>query len=152
MSSNVPDRTKNELLKRKQDQNRQNQNKNTNQKNPKEKIVENPEQKNPKEKIVQNPDQKNPNQNINESVDEKNIIEKGVTQPPPIEIVSIGINIGAQNTIYSSFGKFDKNFISKVLLSDVSSRKIPSIIVYTDGLRLYGEPAKARIIRFYDSS
>ena len=31
-------------------------------------------------------------------------------------IVSIGINIGAQNTIYSSFSKVEKYFISQVLL------------------------------------
>ena len=67
-------------------------------------------------------------------------------------IISIGINIGAQNTIYSSFSKVEKYFISQVLLSDVSSRTIPSIIVYTDDHRLYGEPAKASIKRFYDSS
>ena len=53
-------------------------------------------------------------------------------------IISIGINIGAQNTIYSSFSKVEKYFISQVLLSDVSSRTIPSIIVYTDDHRLYG--------------
>ena len=67
-------------------------------------------------------------------------------------IVSIGINIGAQNTIYSSFSKVEKYFISQVLLSDVSSRTIPSIIVYTDDHRLYGEPAKASLKRFYKSS
>ena len=67
-------------------------------------------------------------------------------------IISIGINIGAQNTIYSSFSKVEKYFISQVLLSDVSSRTIPSIIVYTDDHRLYGEPAKASLKRFYKSS
>ena len=62
-------------------------------------------------------------------------------------IISIGINIGAQNTIY-----VEKHFISQVLLSDVSSRTIPSIIVYTDDHRLYGEPAKTSLKRFYKSS
>ena len=120
---------------------------NPDQKNTKEKIEQKPDQKNPKEKIVENLDQKNPkenqNQNINQSTDEKCINGKGVTPPPPPkETVSIGINIGAQNTIYSSFGKVEKNFISQVLLSDVSSRTIPSIIVYKDDHRLYGESVK----------
>ena len=68
-------------------------------------------------------------------------------------LISIGINIGAQNTIYSSFSKVNtKSFISQVLLSDVASRVIPSILVYTDDHRLYGETAKASMKRFFDST
>ena len=68
-------------------------------------------------------------------------------------IISIGINIGAQNTIYSIFSKVNnKSFITQVLLSDVASRVIPSILVYTDDHRLYGETAKASMKRFSEST
>ena len=68
-------------------------------------------------------------------------------------LISIGINIGAQNTIYSCFSKVNnKNFITQVLLSDVASRVIPSILVYTDDHRLYGETAKASMKRFFEST
>ena len=68
-------------------------------------------------------------------------------------LICIGINIGAQNTIYSSFSKVNnKSFITQVLLSDVASRVIPSILVYTDDHRLYGETAKASMKRFSDST
>ena len=68
-------------------------------------------------------------------------------------LISIGINIGAQNTIYSIFSKVNnKSFITQVLLSDVASRVIPSILVYTDDHRLYGETAKASMKRFSEST
>ena len=69
------------------------------------------------------------------------------------DLISIGINIGAQNTIYSIFSKVNnKSFITQVLLSDVASRVIPSILVYTDDHRLYGETAKASMKRFSEST
>ena len=152
-------------LNKEQNNNQQNLNQNTGQSNNQQNQNTGQSNNQQNQNTGQNNNQQNlnKNQNINQSqnqknnttpipIDEKNINGKGVSQPPPKEIVSIGINIGAQNTIYSSFGKFEKNFISQVLLSDVSSRTIPSIIVYTDDHRLYGEPAKASIKRFYDSS
>ena len=65
----------------------------------------------------------------------------------------IGINIGSMNTIYSSVEK-DKNgnFESKVLLSDVSQRTIPSIISFSENQRLFGEIAKNSLKKNINSS
>ena len=65
----------------------------------------------------------------------------------------IGINIGSMNTIYSSVEK-DKNgnFESKVLLSDVSQRTIPSIISFNENQRLFGEIAKNSLKKNINSS
>lgn len=65
----------------------------------------------------------------------------------------IGINIGSMNTIYSSVEK-DKNgnFESKVLLSDVSHRTIPSIISFNENQRIFGEIAKNSLKKNINSS
>jgi len=55
------------------------------------------------------------------------------------ETISLGINIGALNTIFSLFFKKDNKYISHVLLMNNSSRIIPSIICYTKDHRLFGE-------------
>ena len=56
------------------------------------------------------------------------------------EDISLGINIGSMKTVYSTFSKIDdKNYITKVLLMNNSSRTIPSIICYTKTHRLFGE-------------
>ena len=50
----------------------------------------------------------------------------------------IGINIGSLNTIYCRCEKNNNLFSSKILLSEVSNRVIPSIISYTDTQRITG--------------
>ena len=58
----------------------------------------------------------------------------------------LGINIGSLNTIYSLCSRDENsNFQTKILLSDVSSRTIPSIISFTENQRLIGEQAKNQI-------
>ena len=92
-----------------------------------------------------------PTQSKNEKNTPQEISKIGEGNITPL--ICIGINIGAQNTIYSSFSKVNnKSFITQVLLSDVASRVIPSILVYTDDHRLYGETAKASMKRFSDST
>ncbi len=60
--------------------------------------------------------------------------------------ISLGINIGSMKTVYSTFSKIDdKNYITKVLLMDNSSRTIPSIICYTKTHRLFGEYSKSAL-------
>ena len=66
--------------------------------------------------------------------------------------ISLGINIGTLNTVYSLCYSIDKNFVTEVLLSDVASRTIPSQICYSDTNRLYGETSNSKIKKFYNSS
>ena len=65
----------------------------------------------------------------------------------------LGINIGSLNTIYSiCLRDENSNFQTKILLSDVSSRTIPSIISFTENQRLMGEQAKLQIKKYSKSS
>ena len=65
----------------------------------------------------------------------------------------LGINIGSLNTIYSLCSRDENsNFQTKILLSDVSSRTIPSIISFTENQRLIGEQAKNQIKKYSKSS
>ena len=66
--------------------------------------------------------------------------------------ISLGINIGAMTTVYSRFLKKDNRFQTEVLLSDTSSRTIPSQICYTETHRLYGDTAGSLMKKFYDCS
>ena len=58
---------------------------------------------------------------------------------------SIGINIGALNTVYSIFSNITGKYITNVLLMNNTSRTIKSLICYTSENRLYGENANAYI-------
>ncbi len=65
----------------------------------------------------------------------------------------LGINIGSLNTIYSICSRDENsNFQTKILLSDVSSRTIPSVISFTENQRLVGEQAKLQIKKYSKSS
>ena len=66
--------------------------------------------------------------------------------------ISLGINIGSQNTVYSLCYSSNGKFTTEVLLSDVASRTIPSQICYSDTNRLYGETSNSKMKRFYNSS
>ena len=66
--------------------------------------------------------------------------------------ISLGINIGALKTVYSRCLKKNDKFQTEVLLSDTSSRTIPSRICYSDTHRLYGDTAGSLMKRFQDSS
>ena len=66
--------------------------------------------------------------------------------------ISLGINIGASKSLYSTCGNYNGSFQTNVLLSDVSKRVIPSQICYSDTHRLYGDPASALMKKFKDSS
>ena len=68
------------------------------------------------------------------------------------EKISLGINIGSLNTVYSIFGKNKGKYKTNVLLSDVSKRVIPSQICYSDTHRLYGDTASALMRKFSDYS
>ena len=64
----------------------------------------------------------------------------------------IGINIGSLNTIYSRCEKNNNLFSSKILLSEVSNRVIPSILSYTDTQRITGDISKNSLKKFSNSS
>ena len=64
----------------------------------------------------------------------------------------IGINIGSLNTIYCRCEKNNNLFSSKILLSEVSNRVIPSIISYTDTQRITGDISKNSLKKFSNSS
>ena len=66
--------------------------------------------------------------------------------------ISLGINIGSLNTVYSKFDKNDGKFKTNVLLSDVSKRIIPSQICYSNTHRLYGDTASALMKKFGEFS
>ena len=66
--------------------------------------------------------------------------------------ISLGINIGGLKTIYSRYLKKEGKFLTEVLLSDTSSRTIPSRICYSDTHRLYGDTAGSLMKRFLNSS
>ncbi len=66
--------------------------------------------------------------------------------------ISLGINIGASKTLYSTCGIIEGRFKTHVLLSDVSKRVFPSQICYSDSHRLYGDTASALMKKFKDSS
>ena len=68
------------------------------------------------------------------------------------EIISLGINIGAQKTVYSTFSKVNEKYISHVLLMNNSSRIIPSIICYTKTHRLFGENSITSLKQNLDTS
>ena len=79
------------------------------------------------------------------SKNEKNKAEKE-------DKVSLGINIGSLNTVYSIFGKKEGRFQTNVLLSDVSKRTIPSQICYSDTHRLYGDTASSLMKKYINTS
>ena len=64
----------------------------------------------------------------------------------------IGINIGSLNTIYCRCEKNNNLFSSKILLSEVSNRVIPTIISYTDTQRITGDISKNSLKKFSNSS
>ena len=66
--------------------------------------------------------------------------------------ISLGIDMGAMNTVYSISGKKDNKFTTEVLLSDVAVRTFPSQICYSDTNRLYGETSNSKIKKFADTS
>ncbi len=66
--------------------------------------------------------------------------------------ISLGINIGSLNTVYSKFDKIDGKFKTNVLLSDVSKRVIPSQICYSNTHRLYGDTASALMKKYGEFS
>ena len=68
------------------------------------------------------------------------------------EIISLGINIGAQKTVYSIFSKVNDKYISHVLLMNNSSRIIPSILCYTKTHRLFGENSITSLKQNIDTS
>ena len=68
------------------------------------------------------------------------------------EKISLGINIGSLNTVYSIFGKKEGRFQTNVLLSDVSKRTIPSQICYSDTHRLYGDTASSLMKKYNTTS
>ncbi len=68
------------------------------------------------------------------------------------EKISLGINIGSLNTVYSIFSKDDGRFKTNVILSDVSKRVIPTQICYSDTQILYGETASPKMGKFCDFS
>jgi len=68
------------------------------------------------------------------------------------EIISLGINIGALNTIFSQFLRKDNKYISNVLLMNNSSRIIPSIICYTKDHRLFGENSITSLKQYLNTS
>ena len=61
----------------------------------------------------------------------------------------IGINIGSLNTIYCRCEKNNNLFSSKILLSEVSNRVIPSIISYTDTQRITGDISKNSLKKIF---
>ena len=102
--------------------------------NPENINVENYEEDIKKNKI-QYPIQINKKLKINES--EFNDRNKEIPK------ISLGINIGSLNTVYSKFDKIEGKFKTNVLLSDVSKRVIPTQICYSNTHRLYGDTASA---------
>ena len=68
------------------------------------------------------------------------------------DLISLGINIGAMNTVYSRCLKINDKFTTEVLLSDVASRTFPSQICYTNYNRLYGETSNSSMKQFYKTS
>ena len=50
----------------------------------------------------------------------------------------IGINIGSKNTVIGTY----KNGVFEVVLSDISSRNIPTIVSFEDRQRKFGEMNK----------
>ena len=112
----------------------------------------------------------NNSKNINDKNYEENIKKKKIKYPIPINKklkinesefndrnkgipkISLGINIGSLNTVYSIFGKNEEKYITNVLLSDVSKRVIPSQICYSNTHRLYGDTASALMRKFSDYS
>ena len=81
---------------------------------------------------------------INES--EFNDRNKGIPK------ISLGINIGSLNTVYSKFDKIEGKFKTNVLLSDVSKRVIPTQICYSNTHRLYGDTASALMKKYGEFS
>ena len=76
------------------------------------------------------------NNNDNENIDEIQFSQLEMSQQ---EIISLGINIGAFKTVYSTFREINNIFLTNVLLMNESSRIIPSIICYSNSHRLFGE-------------
>ena len=66
--------------------------------------------------------------------------------------ISLGIDMGAMNTVYSISEKKNNKFTTEVLLSDVAVRTFPSQICYSDTNRLYGETSNSKIKKFADTS
>ena len=81
--------------------------------------------------------------------DLRNIPNKNINKD---EIISLGINIGALNTIFSQFLRKDNKYISNVLLMNNSSRIIPSIICYTKDHRLFGENSITSLKQYLNTS
>jgi len=68
------------------------------------------------------------------------------------EIISLGVNIGASKTVYSTFSKVNGKYVTYVPLMNDSSRIIPSIICYTKTHRLFGENSIASLKQNIDTS
>ena len=105
----------------------------------------------PIEKIYKSMDNLNTSRlNIpNIDSDLRNIPNKNINKD---EIISLGINIGALNTIFSQFLRKDNKYISNVLLMNNSSRIIPSIICYTKDHRLFGENSITSLKQYLNTS
>ena len=105
----------------------------------------------PIEKIYKSMDNLNTSRlNIpNIDSDLRNIPNKNIYKD---EIISLGINIEALNTIFSQFLRKDNKYISNVLLMNNSSRIIPSIICYTKDHRLFGENSITSLKQYLNTS
>ena len=76
-----------------------------------------------------------------------NIVEskKGKNDKNPEKNQTIGINIGALNTVYSIFTNITGKYITYVLLMNNTIRTIKSLICYNSEERLFGDNSKSSI-------
>ena len=119
-------------------------NPNLNYENNPENINDKNYEKDIKKNKIQYPIQINKKLKINES--EFNDRNKEIPK------ISLGINIGSLNTVYSKFDKIEGKFKTNVLLSDVSKRVIPTQICYSNTHRLYGDTASALMKKYGEFS
>ena len=85
------------------------------------------------------------NSNIEES-------KKGQNDKNPEKNQTIGINIGALNTVYSIFTNITGKYITYVLLMNNTIRTIKSLICYNSDERLFGDNSKSSIKKNLNTS
>ena len=83
-----------------------------------------------------------------------NIVEskKGKNDKNPEKNQTIGINIGALNTVYSIFTNITGKYITYVLLMNNTIRTIKSLICYNSDERLFGDNSKSSIKKNLNTS
>ena len=83
-----------------------------------------------------------------------NIVEskKGKNDKNPEKNQTIGINIGALNTVYSIFTNITGKYITYVLLMNNTIRTIKSLICYNLDERLFGDNSKSSIKKNLNTS